>query len=87
MTYWRPGEVPHKRNGIGAVFSMAASDMAYMGIESFVPFDEVVRAMREVGDDESKIRETALGGLALLPPDNGCRKMGLLNNGTNPCSK
>lgn len=83
-------EVPCiKRNGIGAVFSMAASDMACIGIESFVPFDEVVRAMREVGDMMNpKIRETALGGLAVTPTGQRvAEKMGLLNIGTNPCSK
>ena len=83
-------EVPCiKRNGIGAVCSMAASDMACMGIESFVPFDEVVRAMREVGDMMNpKIRETALGGLAVTPTGRAvAEKMGLLNIGTNPCSK
>ena len=83
-------EVPCiKRNGIGAVFSMAASDMACMGVESFVPFDEVVRAMREVGDMMNpKIRETALGGLAVTPTvQRVAEKMGLLNIGTNPCSK
>jgi len=83
-------EVPCiKRNGIGAVFSMAASDMACMGIESFVPFDEVVRAMREVGDLMSpKIRETALGGLAMTPTGQAvAAKMGLLKIGDNPCAK
>lgn len=83
-------EVPCiKRNGIGAVFSMAASDMACMGIESFVPFDEVVRAMREVGDLMSpKIRETALGGLAVTPTGQRvAAKMGLLKIGDNECSK
>lgn len=83
-------EVPCiKRNGIGAVFSMAASDMALMGIESFVPFDEVVRAMREVGDLMSpKIRETALGGLAVTPTGQEvAKRMGLLQIGDNPCAK
>lgn len=83
-------EVPCiKRNGIGAVFSMSASDMACMGIESFVPFDEVVRAMREVGDFMSpKIRETAQGGLAMTPTGQKvAEKMGLLKIGDNPCAK
>lgn len=83
-------EVPCiKRNAIGAVFSMSASDLAVMGVESFVPFDEVVRAMREVGDLMSpKIRETALGGLAMTPTGQAvAKKMGLLNIGDNPCSK
>ncbi len=83
-------EVPCiKRNGIGAVFSMSASDMALMGIESFVPFDEVVRAMREVGDMMSpKIRETALGGLAVTPTGQEvAKRMGLLQIGKNPCAE
>lgn len=83
-------EVPCiKRNGIGAVFAMSASDMAYLGVESFVPFDEVVRAMREVGDLMSpKIRETALGGLAMTPTGQAvAERMGLLHIGENPCSK
>lgn len=82
-------EVPCiKRNGIGAVFSMAAADMAVMGIRSFVPFDEVVQAMREVGDLMSpKIKETALGGLATTPTGQEvAREMGLLRIGSNPCS-
>ncbi|QQR54704.1 L-serine ammonia-lyase, iron-sulfur-dependent, subunit alpha [Candidatus Peregrinibacteria bacterium] len=83
-------EVPCiKRNGIGAVFAMSASDMAYLGVESFVPFDEVVRAMREVGDLMSpKIRETALGGLAVTPTGQEvAKRMGLLRIGDNQCSK
>lgn len=83
-------EVPCiKRNGIGAVFSMAAADMACMGIESFVPFDEVVAAMRSIGDMMNpKIRETALGGLAVTPTGQKvAKKMGLLQIGNNPCSK
>ncbi|MFT7184113.1 MAG: L-serine dehydratase [Oceanicoccus sp.] len=81
-------EVPCiKRNGIGAVFSMAASDMAFMGITSVVPFDEVVQAMREVGDLMSpRIKETALGGLATTPTGQAvAKRMGLLQIGKNPC--
>lgn len=83
-------EVPCiKRNGLGAVFAMSASDMAYLGIRSFVPFDEVVSAMRQVGDLMSpKIRETALGGLAVTPTGQKvAAKMGLLQIGNNSCSK
>jgi L-serine dehydratase len=82
-------EVPCiKRNAIGAVFSMSASDLAYLGVKSFVPFDEVVKAMREVGDLMSpKIKETALGGLATTPTGQRvAEKMGLLTIGSNPCS-
>lgn len=82
-------EVPCiKRNGIGAVFSMSASDMAFLGIKSVVPFDEVVRAMREVGDLMSpRIKETALGGLATTPTGlKVSERMGLLKIGSNPCT-
>lgn len=77
-------EVPCiKRNGIGAVFSMAASDMALLGVRSFVPFDEVVRAMREVGDAMSpKYKETAQGGLAMTPTGQRvAKKLGLITIG------
>jgi L-serine dehydratase len=82
-------EVPCiKRNAIASVFSMAASDMACLGVQSFVPFDEVVRAMREVGDLMSpRIKETALAGLATTPTGLAVSKrMGLLTIGSNPCS-
>lgn len=82
-------EVPCiKRNGLAAVYSMAASDMAFVGVESYVPFDEVVRAMREVGQSmPAKFRETALGGLAVTPTGQKvARDMGLLHIGDNPCS-
>lgn len=60
-------EVPCvKRSGLAAVHSIAASDLAVAGIESFIPFDEVVSAMSNIGKLLSpKLRETALGGLAI----------------------
>ncbi|MFA5855529.1 MAG: L-serine ammonia-lyase, iron-sulfur-dependent, subunit alpha [Candidatus Gracilibacteria bacterium] len=82
-------EVPCiKRNAVAAVYSMAASDMAYLGIESVVPFDEVVRAMREVGELISpKLRETALGGLATTPTGQSiAKKMGLMHISCNSCN-
>ncbi len=62
-------EVPCiKRNAFGTQFSLLASDMALSGIKSFVPFDEVVEAMKKIGDIlPSEIRETARGGLAITP--------------------
>ena len=61
-------EVPCiKRNGIGAVFAMSASDMAYLGVESFVPFDEVVRAMREVGDMMNQNSRNCAGRPCITP--------------------
>ena len=62
-------EVPCvKRNVIGAVNAISAADMALAGIESRIPFDEVIDAMGEVGRRMPvEFRETALGGLAATP--------------------
>lgn len=60
-------EVPCvKRNAIGVCHAMTASDMAFAGIESVVPFDEVVIAMNNIAKNMSPaIRETSTGGLAV----------------------
>lgn len=60
-------EVPcAKRNAIGICHAMTASDMAYVGIESVVPFDEVVMAMNNIAKNMTPaIRETSTGGLAI----------------------
>lgn len=62
-------EVPCvKRNVIGAVNALSASDMALAGIRSVIPPDEVIDAMRNVGDVMSvDLRETGRGGLAGTP--------------------
>lgn len=59
-------EVPCvKRNVIGAVNALSAADMSLAGVMSIIPFDQVVDAMREVGENmDEKFRETGLGGLA-----------------------
>jgi len=54
-----------KRNCLGTVSAFGASDMSVAGITSFVPFDEVVQAMKSIAKMMPyQIRETALGGLA-----------------------
>lgn len=60
-------EVPcSKRNAIGVSHAMLASDMSYAGIESVVPFDEVVMAMNNIAKNMTPaIRETSTGGLAI----------------------
>lgn len=65
-------EVPCiKRNALGTQVAIGASDMAIAGIKSFIPFDEVVLAMRNIAKIMSpKIRETALGGLAVTKTGN-----------------
>lgn len=59
-------EVPCvKRNVIGAVNAATSAEMALAGIESVIPADEVIDAMRQVGHAMAKeLRETAQGGLA-----------------------
>ena len=59
-------EVPCvKRNVIGAVNAMSAADMALAGIQSMIPADQVIDAMKEVGDlMDISLRETGRGGLA-----------------------
>lgn len=62
-------EVPCiKRNAGGVMCAIAAADMALAGIKSVIPVDEVISAMREVGEAlPSSLKETAQGGLAATP--------------------
>ena len=62
-------EVPCvKRNVIGAVNALAAADMALAGIESRIPPDQVIDAMKEVGElMHVSLKETGRGGLAATP--------------------
>ena len=62
-------EVPCvKRNVIGSVNALSAADMALAGIISRIPPDQVINAMREVGDQmHPSLRETGQGGLANTP--------------------
>lgn len=57
-----------KRNVVGAVNAISCADMALAGIESAIPADEVIDAMRSVGDMlPGALRETGAGGLAATP--------------------
>lgn len=62
-------EVPCvKRNVIGAMDALSAAQMALAGIQSRVPPDQVLDAMREVGQSLPRsLRETGAGGLAATP--------------------
>lgn len=62
-------EVPCiKRNAIGASNAITATQLAMAGIESLIPVDEVIDAMKEVGDlMVPSLRETGEGGLAATP--------------------
>ncbi len=54
-----------KRNASGVVNAMISADMSLAGVNSIVPFDEVVEAMFKVGKAlPMTLKETALGGIA-----------------------
>ncbi|HOM74678.1 MAG TPA: L-serine ammonia-lyase, iron-sulfur-dependent, subunit alpha [Fervidobacterium sp.] len=59
-------EVPCvKRNGSAVNIAIACAEMALAGIESVIPFDDVVNAMYNVGKSlPESLRETAVGGIA-----------------------
>ncbi|MBQ7021324.1 MAG: L-serine ammonia-lyase, iron-sulfur-dependent, subunit alpha [Phascolarctobacterium sp.] len=62
-------EVPCiKRNGSCALQALAAAELALAGIESFIPADEGIDAMKSVGDSlPCTLKETAGGGMATTP--------------------
>lgn len=62
-------EVPCvKRNGGAAMQAILAAEMALAGLTSFIPADEAIDAMAEVGASmPCALRETAGGGLAHTP--------------------
>ncbi|KEZ90086.1 L-serine ammonia-lyase, iron-sulfur-dependent, subunit alpha [Lacrimispora celerecrescens] len=66
-------EVPCiKRNAMGVANAFTASELACAGITSAIPADEVILAMKQVGDLMSTaLKETSEGGLAATP--TGCR--------------
>jgi L-serine dehydratase len=69
-------EVPCvKRNAGGIMCAITAADMALAGIKSVIPVDEVIAAMREVGEAlPASLRETAQGGLAASPTGQELRQ-------------
>lgn len=61
-----------KRNTMGAANALVAAEMALAGVESMIPVDEVIMAIKEVGEAlPEELKETSLGGLAATP--TGCR--------------
>ena len=62
-------EVPCiKRNAIGTANALVAIDMSLADIQSIIPLDEVISAMREIGlSIPISLKETAKGGLANTP--------------------
>lgn len=66
-------EVPCiKRNAIGTSNALTSAELALAGVESLIPADEVIVAMKKVGDAlPCELKETSLGGLATTP--TGCK--------------
>ncbi|HIU64240.1 MAG TPA: L-serine ammonia-lyase, iron-sulfur-dependent, subunit alpha [Candidatus Avacidaminococcus intestinavium] len=62
-------EVPCvKRNAGAVVQALLAAELALAGVSSFIPADEVIDAMQEVGERmHCSLKETADGGLACSP--------------------
>ena len=57
-----------KRNASGVAGAFVGAELALAGIESAIPADEVIFAMKKVGDAmSSTLKETAEGGLAATP--------------------
>jgi L-serine dehydratase len=53
---------------MGAVNALSCAEMALAGVTFPIPCDEVIDAMRAVGDAlPSSLRETGAGGLAATP--------------------
>ena len=57
-----------KRNAIGTANAFTAAELALAGITSAIPVDEVIWAMKKVGDSMAvTLKETGEGGLAATP--------------------
>jgi len=56
------------RNGLYGLHAFGAAAISLSGVQSIVPFDEIVGALREVGNKMPRIyKETSEGGLATTP--------------------
>lgn len=56
------------RNGLFGLHAFGAAAVSLSGVQSIVPFDQVVGALREVGHKMPRMyKETAEGGLAVTP--------------------
>lgn len=69
-------EVPCiKRNAFAATHALTAAELSLAGLRSFVPFDEVVDALKNIGRSlPPSLRETAKGGLAVTPTGKAVAK-------------
>ncbi|AKX94768.1 L-serine dehydratase, iron-sulfur-dependent subunit alpha [Moorella thermoacetica] len=56
------------RNAMGAAQALVAADIALAGVQCYIPFDEIVAAMVQVGRAlPPELRETGAGGIAACP--------------------
>jgi L-serine dehydratase len=69
-------EVPCvNRNAMGAANAFVGAELALAGIESVIPADEVILAMKRIGDAmPNTLKETAEGGLASTPTGKRLKK-------------
>lgn len=69
-------EIPcAKRNAAGAMSALCTADLAMAGVESKIPFDDMVSAMYKVGKGlPASLRETGLGGCAVTKTGIELRK-------------
>lgn len=60
-------EIPcAKRNAAGSISALCTADMVMAGVETNIPFDDMILAMYKVGKAlPASLRETALGGVAV----------------------
>lgn len=64
-----------KRNASGVLNALSSADLALAGVESIIPFDEVVEAMYAVGlAMHPDFKETARGGIATTPTGQALAK-------------
>ncbi|MCF0135379.1 MAG: L-serine ammonia-lyase, iron-sulfur-dependent, subunit alpha [Lachnospiraceae bacterium] len=57
-----------KRNATGAANALVNAEMALSGVQTLIPFDEMLQVMYRVGRSiPYELRETALGGIASAP--------------------
>lgn len=64
-----------KRNAAGVANAFVAAELALAGVGSAIPPDEVIDAMKQVGDAmPQSLKETACGGLAATPTGQALRR-------------
>ncbi|MDY6145980.1 MAG: L-serine ammonia-lyase, iron-sulfur-dependent, subunit alpha, partial [Peptoniphilaceae bacterium] len=64
-----------KRNSSGVMIAFCAASMALAGVPLYIPVDECIAAMKEVGESiPVALRETSQGGLATTPTGQRIRE-------------